>query len=85
MFLLSRVNVDIQNQSVSLAGFNSDIDPEKLPANRFLVINVTEVSLVHQYSVYGTKSQKYTGLSTNCLLTSAVGGGCRSLLGLPGR
>lgn len=48
VFLLSSVNVDVQNQSVSLAGiFNSDLDPDKLPANRLLVVNITEVSLLH--------------------------------------
>lgn len=56
VFLLSRVTVDVQNQSVSPLGlFNSNMDPDKLPANRLLVVNITEVSLLHQYSMCGTK------------------------------
>uniref|UniRef100_A0A674NJD8 ATP-dependent RNA helicase TDRD9 n=1 Tax=Takifugu rubripes TaxID=31033 RepID=A0A674NJD8_TAKRU len=39
-----RVNIDVQNQSVSPLGlFNSNMDPDKLPANRLLVVNITEV------------------------------------------
>lgn len=56
VFLPSRVNVDIQNQCVSPAGiFNNDIDPDKLPAKLLLVVSITEVSLLHQFSVVGTK------------------------------
>uniref|UniRef100_A0A674PAU6 ATP-dependent RNA helicase TDRD9 n=1 Tax=Takifugu rubripes TaxID=31033 RepID=A0A674PAU6_TAKRU len=40
----ARVNIDVQNQSVSPLGlFNSNMDPDKLPANRLLVVNITEV------------------------------------------
>lgn len=45
MFLPSRVNIDVQTHSVSMAGlFSSDVDPDKLPAKRLLVVNITEVS-----------------------------------------
>lgn len=56
VFLLSRVNVDVQNQSVYPLGiFSSDIDPDKLPASRLFVVNITEVSLLRQYLKWGTK------------------------------
>ncbi|TNM95427.1 hypothetical protein fugu_016510 [Takifugu bimaculatus] len=39
-----RVTIDVQNQSVSPLGlFNSSMDPDKLPASRLLVVNITEV------------------------------------------
>ncbi|XP_070698843.1 ATP-dependent RNA helicase TDRD9 [Pempheris klunzingeri] len=40
----SRLIVDFQNQSVCPVGVvNSTIDPDKLPPNRFFVVNITEV------------------------------------------
>uniref|UniRef100_H3DIZ7 RNA helicase n=1 Tax=Tetraodon nigroviridis TaxID=99883 RepID=H3DIZ7_TETNG len=51
----SRVNVDIQSQCVSPAGiFNSDIDPDKLPANRLLVVSITEVVDVGHFWAFQT-------------------------------
>ncbi|XP_013884818.1 putative ATP-dependent RNA helicase TDRD9 [Austrofundulus limnaeus] len=39
----SRVNADIQSQSVSPVGVLSSIDPASLPSNRLFVVNITEV------------------------------------------
>ncbi|KAL7380920.1 hypothetical protein ABVT39_025994 [Epinephelus coioides] len=40
----ARVNVDFQSQSVCPVGVvSSTIDPDKLPPNRFFVVNITEV------------------------------------------
>lgn len=46
-FLLCRVNVDFQSQSVyPLDAFSRDLDPDELPPSRLFVVNVTEVSLL---------------------------------------
>lgn len=43
-----RVNVDFQSQSVCPVGVvSSTIDPDKLPPNRFFVVNITEVSSLY--------------------------------------
>uniref|UniRef100_A0A3Q3A8T5 ATP-dependent RNA helicase TDRD9 n=1 Tax=Kryptolebias marmoratus TaxID=37003 RepID=A0A3Q3A8T5_KRYMA len=39
----SRMNADIQSQSVSPLGLSSSIDLTKLPSNRLFVVNITEV------------------------------------------
>ncbi|KAM9777467.1 ATP-dependent RNA helicase TDRD9 [Neosynchiropus ocellatus] len=45
----TRVNIDFRNGAITSVGFENNLDPEKLPASRLFVVNITEVAEVGHF------------------------------------